>query len=81
MISLTVCTPHPLLFGLSNREELDGRGMWLVWVRREACTGFWWGNLTEGDHLGDTNIDGSIMLNESSVSGMWGYGLDRAGSG
>jgi hypothetical protein len=25
-------------------------------------TGFWWGDLREGDHLGDPGIDGSIIL-------------------
>jgi hypothetical protein len=25
-------------------------------------TGFWWGNLTEGDHLGDPGVDGRIIL-------------------
>jgi hypothetical protein len=27
MRSLMICTPHPILFGRSNREERDGRGM------------------------------------------------------
>jgi hypothetical protein len=27
-------------------------------VRREACTGFWWGNLREKDHCGDPGVDG-----------------------
>jgi hypothetical protein len=27
MRSLMICTPHQILFGLSNREEFDGRGM------------------------------------------------------
>jgi len=45
-----------------------------VWGRGEACTGFWWGNLREKDHWGDPGADGS------SGSGMWEYGLDRAGS-
>jgi hypothetical protein len=45
----------------------------------EAYTGFWWGNLKERDHLG--GVDGRIILNGSSGSGMWGYGLERAGSG
>jgi hypothetical protein len=25
-------------------------------------TGFWWGHLREGDHLGDPGIDGRIIL-------------------
>jgi hypothetical protein len=42
---------------------------------------FWWGNLRERDHLGDPGVDGRIILNGSSGSGIWGYGLERAGSG
>ena len=26
------------------------------------CTGFWWGNLRERDHLEDPGIDGRIIL-------------------
>jgi len=37
------------------------------------------GNLRERDHLEDPSIDEIIL--RSSGSGMWGYGLDRAGSG
>jgi len=48
---------------------------------RESCTGFWWGNLRERDHWGDPGVDGRIILRGSSGSEMWGYGLDRAGSG
>jgi hypothetical protein len=33
-----------------------------VWGKREMHTGFWWGNLREGDHFGDPGIDGRIML-------------------
>jgi hypothetical protein len=31
-------------------------------VRGKAYTGFWWGNLREGDHLGDSGLDGRIIL-------------------
>ena len=42
----------------------------------EVYIGFWWGNLRERDHLGDPGVDERIILNGSSGSGMWGYGLD-----
>jgi hypothetical protein len=29
---------------------------------REACIGFWWGNLMEIDHWGDPGVDGRIIL-------------------
>ena len=44
--------------------------------------GFWWGNLSERDHLGNSSLDGSIIL--KWIFRMWdvvGYGLDRTGSG
>jgi hypothetical protein len=28
----------------------------------EACTGFWWGHLREGDHLGYPGVDEKIIL-------------------
>jgi len=34
-------------------------------------TGFWWGNLRERDHLEDPGLDGRIILNGPSRSGMW----------
>jgi hypothetical protein len=30
--------------------------------RREVHTGFWWGNLREGDHLEDRGVDVRIIL-------------------
>jgi hypothetical protein len=41
-----------------------------------AVYGVWWGSLKDGEHLGDPGVDGRITL-----SGIWGYGLDRAGLG
>jgi hypothetical protein len=41
----------------------------LRWAGHEACggrgevhTGFWWGDLREGDHLGDPGVGGRIIL-------------------
>jgi len=41
----------------------------MKWAGHVACmgrgksyTGFWWGTLREGDHLGDAGIDGRIIL-------------------
>jgi hypothetical protein len=33
-----------------------------VWRRREAYTGFWWGNMRDRGHLGDPDVDGKILL-------------------
>jgi hypothetical protein len=30
--------------------------------RGEVCTGFWWGDLKEGDHLEDPVAEGRIIL-------------------
>jgi hypothetical protein len=30
--------------------------------KREVHTGFWWGDLRVGDHLGDPDVDGRIIL-------------------
>jgi hypothetical protein len=30
--------------------------------KREVHTGFWWGDLREGDHLGDPGVDWRIIL-------------------
>jgi len=29
---------------------------------KRTCTGFWWENLREIDHLGDPGVDGRIIL-------------------
>jgi hypothetical protein len=47
--------------------------------RGEACTGFWWENLRERDHLGDPGVDGKRILRW--IFRKWDYGLDWAASG
>jgi len=49
--------------------------------RKRRIQGFGGGNLRERGHLGDPIVDGRIIEDGYSGSGMWGYGLDRAGSG
>jgi hypothetical protein len=39
--------------------------------RKEACTGFWWANVRERDHLEDPDVDGMIILRWILESGMW----------
>jgi hypothetical protein len=33
-----------------------------VWGKREVHTVFWWGDMREGDKLGDPGVDGMIIL-------------------
>jgi len=54
-------------------------------VRGEAYTGLWWGNLMEGDHLGDQGVDGRLILRwifRQKDVGVWtGSSWLRIGSG
>jgi hypothetical protein len=37
-------------------------------------TGFWWGDLRKGDHLGDAGVDGRIILRR--IFKKWDGGMD-----
>jgi hypothetical protein len=42
--------------------------------KRDVHTGFWWGDLMEGDHLGDPGVDGRIIL--KWIFKKWDGGID-----
>ena len=44
-------------------------------------TGFWWGNLRARVHLGDTDIDGRVIIRWTIRKWHGGHGLDWSGSG
>jgi hypothetical protein len=52
-----------------------------IWGKREVHTGFWWGDVREGDHLGDPSVDGMIIL--KLIFKKWDGGMDwlRIGTG
>jgi hypothetical protein len=43
-------------------------------VRGEVHTGFWWGDLREGAHLEDPDVDGRIIL--KFIYKKWDGGMD-----
>jgi hypothetical protein len=43
-------------------------------VRGEVRTGFWWGDLREGDHLEEPGVDGRIIL--KWIFKKWDGGMD-----
>ena len=58
---------------------------WAGHVRRGGCIGSWWGNRREGDHWGNLDVDGWIILGWISRRwdvGMWtGLGWPRIETG
>jgi hypothetical protein len=45
-----------------------------VWGKREVHTGFWWGDLREGGHLGDPGVNGRTIL--KWIFKKWDEGID-----
>jgi hypothetical protein len=61
MRSLMICTPHQILLGDQIVKNEMGRAC-RTYGENEAYTGFWWGNLSERDHLQDPGVDERIIL-------------------
>ena len=53
---------HDLYSSPNIFRVIKSRRMYHFWGRGEVHTGFWWVNLRERDHLGDPDVDGSIIL-------------------
>jgi hypothetical protein len=73
------------LYSLSNIVRVLKSGR-MGWAGHVVCMGerrgvyrVLVGILKERDHLGDPGVDGRMILSGSSGSGMWEYGLGRAG--
>ena len=47
--------------------------MWRIWVRRVRCVGSCRGNGRDGDHWGDLDVDGWIIL--GWISRRWDVGI------
>ena len=45
-----------------SHRELDERGVLHVWGEERCMQGFWWGNLSQRDHLEDPGVDGRTIL-------------------
>jgi hypothetical protein len=54
------------------RNRLRWTGHVALWKKGEVHTGFWWGNVKVGNHLGDTGVDGRIILKWIFEKWVWG---------
>jgi hypothetical protein len=56
------CNTHQILFGLSNQEERDGRGMLNLWETIKLYIGIRWRDVKKGGHLKDLGVDRRTIL-------------------
>ena len=56
------CLPDIIQAIKSKRMRWVGHVQRIAERRGEVYTEFWWGNLGERDHLGDSGLEGRIIL-------------------
>jgi hypothetical protein len=61
-------------FSGNQIEKNEMGGAYSTYGGKEVRTGFWWGDLREGDHLGDPGVDGQIRL--KLIFKKWDGGMD-----
>jgi hypothetical protein len=66
--------PSPNIIRVIKSRRMRWAGHGARMEKREVHTGFWWGDLREGDHLGDPGVDGRIILKR--IVKKWGGGMD-----
>ena len=52
----------PNIVNLIKSRRMRWAVTWQEWGRGGVHTGFWWGDMREGDHLEDLGVDGMIIL-------------------
>jgi PAS domain-containing protein len=52
----------PNIIRVSKSRRMRWAGQVARMGERDVHTGFWWGDLREGDHLRDPGVDGRIIL-------------------
>ena len=69
-----------MLLDQTKNNEM-GRECSNICERGGVHTGFWWGNLREGDHLKGPGVDGRTILKWIFEKWNEGHELDQSGSG
>ena len=61
MLNDQYSSPNTIYSGDQIKNEMDGPCS-MYGGEGEVHTGFWWGEVREGDHMEDSGVDGRIIL-------------------